>query len=184
MTPVKQGAVYADLLEVPSHKVAEIVDGDLYVSSRPAPRQALAKSVLGSELGALFHQGAPGGWWILDEPELHLSHDVLVPDLAAWRRERLPEFPDIPAFTLAPDWTCEVLSPSTETLDRAKKMPAYAREGVAFLWLLDPVTRTLESYRLSGGHWLLLATRAGSARFRAEPFDAAELDLAALWGEA
>jgi Uma2 family endonuclease len=184
-SPIKRAATYADLLEVPPHRVAEIVDGDLHVSPRPASRHALASSALGGELAPFQKdRGGPGGWWILDEPELHFGGDVLVPDLAGWRRERMPEFPDTAAFTLAPDWVCEVASPSTERLDRAKKMPVYAREGVAFLWLVNPATRTLEAYRLSDGRWLLLATHAGSARFRAEPFDAVELDLAALWGEA
>jgi Uma2 family endonuclease len=184
-SPVKRRATYEDLLQVPDHKVAEIVDGDLHVSPRPASRHALAASGLYGELGPPFHQGrgGPGGWWILFEPELHFDDDVLVPDLGGWRRDRMPEFPDTPAFTLAPDWVCEVVSPSTEGLDRAKKMPVYGREGVTHLWLVNPLTRTLEVYRLAERRWLLLATHAGSALVRAEPFDAVELDLAPLWGE-
>ena len=163
---VKRPATYDDLLRVPSNKVAEIVDGDLHVSPRPTSRHALASSALGSALGPPFHRGrgGPGGWWILDEPELHFGTDVLVPDLAGWRRERLPEFPDTPAFTLAPDWACEVVSPSSERLDRAKKMPVYARERVGHLWLVNPIARTLEVYRLSEGGWLLLGTHEGAAR--------------------
>lgn len=184
-TPVKRRATYEDLLAIPEHRIAEIVDGEMYVSPRPASRHALASSALGSELGAPFHRGrgGPGGWWIIDEPEIHFGEDVLVPDLAGWRRERLPEFPDTPAFTLAPDWVCEVVSPSTERLDRAKKMPVCAREGVGPLWLVNSVARTLEVYRLSGNAWLLLATHEGSAHVRAEPFEAVELGLAPLWGE-
>jgi hypothetical protein len=182
---VKRPATYDDLLQVPAHKVAEIVDGDLHVSPRPASRHALASSGLGSALWPPFHEGrgGPGGWWILFEPELHLGMDVLVPDLAGWRRERMPEFPDTPAFTLAPDWVCEVVSPSTERLDRDRKMPAYARENVAHLWLVNPQVRTLEVYRLADGRWVLLATHEGGARVRAEPFDATELGLGPLWGE-
>ena len=184
-SPVKRRATYQDLLLVPSHRVAEIVDGDLHVSPRPASRHALASSGLESQLWAPFHhgRGGPGGWWILDEPELHLGEDVLVPDLAGWRRERMPEFPDTPAFTLAPDWACEVVSPSTERLDRAKKMPVYAREIVRHLWLVNPTARTLEVYRVAESRWLLLATHEGAARVRAEPFHEVELDLAPLWGE-
>jgi Uma2 family endonuclease len=184
-TPVKRPATYEDLLQVPSHRVAEIVAGELHVSPRPAFRHALAASRLGVELGGPFDRGrgGPGGWWILDEPELHLGEDVLVPDLAGWRRERMPELPDVAASALAPDWICEVVSPSTERLDRAKKMQVYAREKVAFLWLLNPRTRTLEVYRLSEGRWLLLATYEGAAGVRAEPFDAVELELSPLWGE-
>ncbi len=107
----------------------------------------------------------------------------MVPDLAGWRRERLPEFPDTPAFSLAPDWACEVVSPTTERLDRAKKMPVYAGAGVAQLWLVNPTARTVEVYRLADGRWLLLATHEGAQRARAEPFEAVELDLAPLWGE-
>ena len=181
----KRRATYEDLVRVPPHRVAEIIDGELHVSPRPASRHALASSALGSELWSPFHhgRGGPGGWWILFEPELHFGEDVLVPDLAGWRRERMPEFPDTAAFTLTPDWACEVVSPSTERLDRATKMPVYAREGVAHLWLVNPAARTLEVYRLAEGRWLLLATHEGAAQVRAEPFDAVELALAPLWGE-
>jgi len=184
-SPAKGRATYEDLLEVPPHRVAEIVDGDLHVSPRPASRHALAKSVLGFDLASRFDlgRGGPGHWWLLHEPELHFRDDVLVPDLAGWRRERMPEFPDTAAFTLAPDWVCEVVSPITERLDRAKKMPVYAREGVAFLWVVNPAARTLEGYRLSEGRWLLLGTHEGAAQVRAEPFEAVELDLAPVWGE-
>ncbi|HET7294037.1 MAG TPA: Uma2 family endonuclease [Vicinamibacteria bacterium] len=184
-SPVKRGATYEDLLKVPSHRVAEIVGGELHVSPRPASRHALASSALGSELGQPFHRGrgGPGGWWIIDEPELHFPSEVLVPDLAGWRRGRLTEFPDAPAISLAPDWVCEVVSPTTERLDRAKKMPVYAREGVRHLWLVNPLARTLEVYRLAEGRWLLLATHEGAGPVRAEPFDAVEIELAPLWGE-
>jgi Uma2 family endonuclease len=182
---VKRRATYEDLLQVPPHRVAEIVDGELHVSPRPASRHALAGSALGSELWTAFHQGrgGPGGRWILFEPELHLEEDVVVPDLSGWRRERLPQFPDTPAFTLAPDWVCEIVSPTTEWLDRAKKVPVYAQVGVAHLWLVNPTARTVEVYRLADGRWLLLATHEGAQRVRAEPFEAVELDLAPLWGE-
>src|SRR5437762_2790090 len=142
----KRRATYEDLLRVPRHLIAEIIDGALVTQPRPASRHALAASVLGVELGAPFHRGrgGPGGWILLDEPELHLHVDVLVPDLAGWRRERMPAVPDAPAFELAPDWVCEVLSPSTAAIDRAEKMPIYGRERVGHLWLIDPAARTLE----------------------------------------
>lgn len=181
----KPRATYEDLLKVPNEKVAEIVDGELYVSPRPAGPHTLAASVLGVDLGGPFHhgRGGPGGWWIVDEPELHLGEDIVVPDLAGWRRERMPEFPKTAFFTLAPDWLCEVLSPSTERLDRARKLRVYAREGVGHAWLVNPEARTLEVYRRSEERWLLLATHASDALVRAEPFDAIELDLLPLWGE-
>jgi Uma2 family endonuclease len=186
-TPVKRLATYADLLKVPDHLVAEIVDGELHTSPRPAPRHTVATSELGYELGLPFSRGrgGPGGWWILDEPELHLGPDILVPDLAAWRRERLPRISDTPPyFTVTPDWICEVLSPSTYRLDRVGKLRVYGREGVKHAWLVHPGERTLEVLRLESGRWSIIGTFADAARVRAEPFDAIEIDLRVLWGEA
>ena len=181
--PARRRATYDDLLAVPSHVVAEIIDGELHTSPRPAARHARSASTLGMDLGAAFDRGrgGPGGWHILDEPELHLGADVLVPDLAGWRRTRMPEVPDVAAFTLSPDWVCEVLSPSTGRLDRAGKLPVYARAEVGHAWLVDPLQKTLEVLRREGPSWLLVTTFAGDAMVRAEPFDAIELDLAALW---
>lgn len=184
-SPARKRATYDDLLKVPDHLVAEIVDGELHTSPRPASRHAVAASGLGGQIWSPFHRGrgGPGGWWILDEPELHLGEDILVPDLAGWRRERMPAIPDAAYFTLAPDWACEVLSPSTERLDRVRKLPVYAREGVRHVWLVNPSARTLEVLRLEGGRWVVVATHGGDDPVRAEPFDAIELDLGALWGE-
>jgi Uma2 family endonuclease len=180
---MKTRATYEDLLAVPDHNVAEILDGELFVSPRPAAPHARAASVLGVEIGGPFDRGrsGPGGWWLLDEPELHFGEDVLVPDLAGWRRERMPSVPKAPFFTLAPDWVCEIVSPSTEQIDRRHKQPIYAREGVSHLWLVNPLARTLEVYRRSPDGWLLAVTHADAERARVEPFDAVELELAALW---
>ncbi len=181
--PAKRGATYEDLLAVPGHRVAEIVRGVLITQARPGSRYAQASSALGGELFGPFRQGkgGPGGWILLDEPELHFHGDALVPDLAGWRRERMPELPDAPAFQLAPDWVCEVLSPSTTALDRADKLPIYAREGVRHAWLVDPGAKTLEVLRLEGQNWLLIGTCSGDCGVRAEPFDAIELELGVLW---
>jgi Uma2 family endonuclease len=177
--------LYEAYRAVPRHRRAEIVRGTLHVMPRPAPRHANASSVLGVKLGGPFHlgEGGPGGWWILDEPELHLEpEEPVVPDLAGWRVERMPELPDTTYFTLAPDWLCEVLSKSTEKLDRDDKLPLYAEHGVAHVWLVDPIAQTLEVYRLGGDRrWLEVQHYAGDQRVRAAPFDAIELDLAALW---
>ena len=172
-----------DFAAVPDHKVAEIVDGELYASPRPASPHARAASILGADLIGLFDRGrgGPGGWWVLFEPELHFDEDVLVPDLAGWRRERMQAVPNAPFFTLAPDWVCEVVSPSTERLDRRRKQPVYARESVGHLWLVNPLARTLEVHRLTSEGWLLVATHADAERLRAEPFEAVELDLSGLW---
>jgi Uma2 family endonuclease len=137
-------------------------------------------------LGPPYHgsgRGGPGGWWILDEPELHLDDDVLVPDLAGWRRTRLPTIPETAFFTLAPDWICEVLSPGTARLDRQKKLVVYAREGVRHAWLLDPLQRTLEILRLERGHWVIVGIHADQDEIRAEPFEATSLELARMWAD-
>ena len=178
----KRRATYQDVLDAPQHLVAEVIDGDLRLSPRRAGPHTKVSSTLGYVLGPPFDLGTngPGGWIILDEPELHLDDDVVVPDLGGWRCERLPAVPDAAYFTLAPDWTCEVLSKST---DRAEKLAIYARAGVRHAWLVHPLRRTLEIMRLHEGKWLVLATHVGDQRVRAEPFDAIELDLAVIWAK-
>lgn len=181
--PAARQATYDDLRALPPGYVGEIIDGELHSHPRPAPRHVQSRSVLGIDLGAAFQRGrgGPGGWWILDEPELHLGRHVLVPDLAGWRRERMPALPDTAWFELAPDWISEILSPATARLDRVKKMPIYAEAAVAHLWLVDPDLRTLEVYACDGAHWLLLGGHADQDVVRAAPFDAIELELSALW---
>jgi len=179
--PRKKNATYDDLRDVPDHFVAEMFDGDLYASPRPAVPHAHAASVLGTKLGGPFHRSGPGGWVLLNEPELHFGNDVLVPDLAGWRRTRMPRAPAEAYITLAPDWICEVLSTSTEAIDRGKKLRIYAREGVAHAWLVDPLAQTLEVMSLEGGRWLPLGRYEGEANVRAAPFDAIQLELGALW---
>jgi Uma2 family endonuclease len=182
----KRKATYDDLVAVPDHLVAEILDGELFTSPRPAFRHAHATSVLGAQILSFFERppgdlAGPGGWWILDEPELHLGPDVVVPDVAGWRRERMPTIPDVDFFDLPPDWLCETLSPSTAAIDRGRKLRIYAREGVASVWILDPIARTLEVLLLEGRRWVLDETYGGVERVRAQPFAAIELDLARLW---
>ncbi|MGH9258232.1 MAG: Uma2 family endonuclease [Vicinamibacterales bacterium] len=179
-------ATYDDLLKMPDHLVAEILDGELYATPRPAPRYADAASGLLGVLHGPFHggRGGPGGWRILFEPELHLGPDVLVPDIAGWRRERLPALPEQTYFSLAPDWICEVVSPSTAAMDRGRKLAIYARAGVAHAWLADPIARTLEVLHPEGGRWTIVSTWTGLVTVRADPFDAIELDLSLLWEDA
>jgi Uma2 family endonuclease len=181
----KRRATYEDLLQVPDTKVAEIIDGELIVSPRPASPHALAAAEIGYQLGPTFHgpeaPSGPGGWWILPEPELHLGEDVLVPDLAGWRCTRMPVFSNTPAFTLAPDWLCEIVSPSSVRRDRIAKMRSYAREGVGSVWLVDPIARTLESFRLDGDRWVLLAVYGDADAPRVDPFAEAELRLVRWW---
>ncbi len=183
MSGSRRKATYEDLETVPPNCVGEVVDGELYVSPRPASPHFRAASRLGMLLGRPFDlgEGGPGGWLIVDEPELHLGDDALVPDLAGWRRERMPEMPHTAAFTLAPDWVCEVLSPSTAVLDREKKMKAYAREGVNHLWWVDPLQKSLEAYRLERRRWSRQGHWSGEATVHAEPFAVLPLKLATLW---
>lgn len=182
--PARRRATYEDVLRAPRHQVAEVLGGELHLNPRPAGRHARAASRLGSVLGGPFDWGrdGPGGWVLLDEPELHFGEEILVPDLAGWRTARLPSL-DVPFFTIAPDWVCEVLSPSTARVDRADKLPVYARAGVAYAWLLDPILRTLEVLTLTGSSWQIVATYRDDSCVRAVPFDAIELDLSLLWAD-
>jgi Uma2 family endonuclease len=177
-------ATYDDLVALPEHVVGEIVDDELWSSPRPAPRHAKAYGALGAILVPAFDFGdrGPGGWQIVDEPELHLGRQVVVPDLAGWRRERMPRLPDTAYFALAPDWVCEVLSPSTVRLDRTKKLRIYAEHGVRHAWLVDPIVRTLEVLRRGDdGTWSLVETHVGTTTARIEPFEAIEFRLGLLW---
>jgi Uma2 family endonuclease len=188
-------AVEAAFEAAPSDVVAEILDGQLYTHPRPRPRHARVGSRLGAVLLTAIdamgdhseRAGRPGGWILLDEPELHLGPrpDKVVPDIAGWQRSRFPadelDASDDAAIAVAPDWVCEVLSDRTEAVDRGKKRRIYRREAVSHLWYADPRDRSLEIWQLVDGRWVELATYEGDAVVRAPPFEAVELKLAALW---
>jgi Uma2 family endonuclease len=182
---IKPPATYEDLCRVPEGKIAEILGGELVVQSRPAARHARAATLLSEDVGPFNRKPGgprgPGGWFILFEPELHLGEDVVVPDIAGWRRERMAQIPDAAYFTLAPDWVCEVISPGTMKRDRVDKPRIYAREKVAFLWLLEPVGKTLEVLQLEGQYWVPIAAFQGDEKIRAAPFDAIELEMERWW---
>ncbi|MEA3411115.1 MAG: Uma2 family endonuclease [Pseudomonadota bacterium] len=182
--PAERKPGYKDILSLPENQVGEILNGDLYTHPRPAPRHARATTALTGKLWEPFDggSGGPGGWWIIDEPEIHFGEDIVVPDIAGWRRERLPGLPDSAWFELAPDWVCEILSPSTARTDRVIKMPIYARENVSHLWLVDPDARTLEVYRLHDqGRWLLHETLSDDDTVQQPPFEAISFCLGNLW---
>lgn len=186
MRPVRKRASYQDLFDLPDNVVGEIIEGELYTSPRPASPHARAMAAITSDLFGTFDgppddRGAVGGWWILSEPELHLGADVLVPDLAGWKREHMPQMQPVAYFQLAPDWVCEVSSPSTAALDRNHKLRVYAREDIPHCWIVDPLAKTLEIFRLAAGVWTLVAEHAGNARVRADPFGAVELELSRWW---
>jgi len=176
-------ATYQDVLDAPPHKVAEVIQGVLHMHPRPAARHAWASSRLGGSLDDPFNtgNGGPGGWWIVFEPELHLGEDILVPDLAGWRRETMPVYPDTAFFDVSPDWVCEVLSPSTRHIDLTAKRDVYAREGVSHLWFVDPDIRTLEAFALNNGQWTLIVSLGNEEDVSVPPFDAITFSLGALW---
>lgn len=176
-------ATYEDLLAVPEHLVAELVDGELYTWPRPRLRHAKVAGRLYGRLERAFDSGddGPGGWVIVFEPELRLREDALIPDIAGWRLGRAPEDLDAARIEIPPDWICEVHSPSNRNFDRVKKMAIYARHQVEYGWLVDPLDRTLEVKQLPAGHWTDLAVFSEGI-VRAEPFDAIEIDLDRIWG--
>ena len=176
-------AGYADVLDAPPHMVAEVLAGTLYSQPQPAMPHGLASSGIGAKISPpfVYGDGGPGGWWIIFGPELHLEEDIVVPDLAGWRRTTMPDYPAAAYCTIAPDWTCEVLSHSTRRIDRHEKAAIYAREGVSHLWFVDPDARTLEALQLREGHWVLLATLADDESVSQPPFDAITFPLGALW---
>lgn len=177
--------LYERLLALPDHVRGELLNGQLHTQPRPSGRHGLAGSGLNIDIGGPFGlgRGGPGGWWIIPEPEVHFVRDVevAVPDLAGWRRERMPSVPEDQRFEVVPDWVCEILSPSTAKKDRVIKLPLYARYGVAHAWLVDPLGRTLEAFELRDKLWALIATHQDDALVRVPPFDAIELPLSDLW---
>jgi Uma2 family endonuclease len=183
--PNLRPSLYEQLEALPEGLTGEILNGQLYTQPRPAARHLGAATRLDRIIARDFDPDeGPGGWWIFQEPELHLARnaEVVVPDLAGWRRERMPTWPEGHRFTVVPDWVCEVLSPSTASTDREIKMPIYAKCGVTYAWLIDPRARTLEAYALEAGVWRELGRFAGATRVSVAPFDTTTINLAALWG--
>lgn len=175
--------LWAEREALPPHFMGEIMGGELYAQARPATRHARCAGRLGGDLESAFDRGrgGPGGWIVLPEPELHWGEDVLVPDLAGWRKTRMPELLDVPFVELAPNWVCEVLSPSTQARDRRLKLPIYQRESIEHVWLVDPQTKVLEVFRLDGPSYRLVAVHEGDEHIQAEPFEAVRLELGMLW---
>lgn len=191
VSTMRKRATYDDLLALPENVVGEIIDGELIVSPRPAYRHAIGATVLGGLLLGPYQLGrtGPGGWWIVQEPELHFparlkgDKDVLVPDLAGWRRARIPDFIELKFSEIAPDWACEVLAPNRPKLDREQKLPLYAKNGVGLVWIVDPVGQTLEVFRCENGTPTLMLFASGREEVHAEPFVEVGIPLPFLWGE-
>jgi Uma2 family endonuclease len=181
--PAKNKATYEDLYSIPENMTGEIIAGELIATPRPSRRHVYAASALGIEVGPSyqFGRGGPGGWIILDEPEIQFGEDILVPDLGGWRRERFPASEEHNWISVAPDWVCEVLSPGTIRVDKVKKMTIYGRHGVGYVWLLDPMNRTLDVLGLESGKWVVLGVYAEDDKVRAAPFQEVEIEMEHLW---
>jgi Uma2 family endonuclease len=186
-TADKRRATYQDVLNAPENMIAEVLDGELHLMPRPKRRHLRTASGLGAFLFGAFDAGVggPGGWTIIDEPELHLgpAPDILVPELGGWRDGYLADDGDAddPFITVVPDWVCEILSPGTLRIDRMKKMPIYARERVPHVWLVDPREKTVEVFRMAESTYSLVGTFGGDDALQAEPFDALLIPPAFLW---
>jgi Uma2 family endonuclease len=179
----QRAATYADIEALPPNMVGEILFGVLHAHPRPSPRHGVAANQVGAEVTGPFGRGkgGPGGWIFIVEPELHLGAHVVVPDLAGWRSERLTPFPATAYIETPPDWLCEVLSPSTQAIDRTDKLAVYAEYGVGHCWYVDPIARTLEVFALTGGKWLLAATFKNADAVTAPPFEVHTFGLDVLW---
>jgi Uma2 family endonuclease len=180
----KKKATYEDLYGIPENMIGEIINGELIVHPRPSRKHARATYVLGHKIGAPYdfgEGGGSGGWIFLQEPEIQLDEDTMVPDLAGWKKERFPPEEDHNWISVAPDWVCEVLSPKTLRTDKIKKMPIYAQCGVGHIWLVDPIAMTLDAFRSESGRWFLSASFCENDKVRAEPFQEVEFDLGDLW---
>jgi Uma2 family endonuclease len=183
LKPKQRPATYADIEALPSNMTGQILFGVLHAQPRPAPRHAVAANELGTEITPPFGRGrgGPGGWIFMVEPELHLGPHVVVPDIAGWRRERLTPFPDTAFIETPPDWLAEILSPSTQALDRTDKLAVYAEFGVGHCWYVDPIARTLEVFALTGDKWLLASTFKDADPVTAPPFEVHTFPLDVLW---
>ncbi|MDR3569792.1 MAG: Uma2 family endonuclease [Syntrophobacteraceae bacterium] len=183
MGPAKELATYKDLYSIPEDTIGEIIGGELIATPRPAPRHSHVVTILSEELGPPYRRGrsGPGGWIFLYETEIRLGEDTVVPDLAGWRKERFPPQFEHNWIPVSPDWLCEVLSPGSFRSDKVKKMPLYARHGVGYIWLIDPVAMAMDAFRLESGRWSLLGSFTENDKVRVEPFQEIEIDLGDFW---
>jgi Uma2 family endonuclease len=179
----KKLASYEDLYNIPENMIGEIINGELIVTPRPAPRHMHVTTVLAGEIVPPFRlgRGGPGGWIFAVETEVRLGEDTVVPDLAGWRKERFPIELEHNWIPVAPDWVCEVLSPGTLRNDKVRKMPIYAHHGVGHIWLIDPLAMNMDAFRLESGRWVLLASFSENDQVRVEPFLEIEINLGNLW---
>ncbi|MCY1060669.1 Uma2 family endonuclease [Nannocystis sp. SCPEA4] len=184
MATARKLATYDDLLAYPSEVKTEIFDGEIHTQPSPLPGHGRAQLALGRYVGGPFDGDTqdPDGWWILQEIDVRFDgHNVVRPDVVGWRRARLPDPWGMRPIDVVPDWICEVLSPSTEKVDRVRKQHLYARHGVPYYWLVDPAERVLEAFVLDGAQWRIAGTYDDTALARIPPFDAIELPVGRLF---
>ena len=177
--------LYKDLCDLPDNVVGEIINEELVVMPRPAPKHARASSSLGSKIFDSYDEGngGPGGWWILDEPEMHFLDDVIVPDIAGWKKERMPKLPEEAYFSLSPDWVCEVLSPSTARYDKISKLKIYEENKIPYYWIVDPLNRVLEIFELDQKNYKLVSVFDQNSLVKAPSFEELEFNLGSLWAD-
>lgn len=182
--PARKIATYQDLHSLPESMIGEIIHGELVATPRPSFAHSHVAFNISGELARPFGRGSgggPGGWLILYEPEIYPGGQVLVPDFAGWRREKLAGQPRSEWATIPPDWVCEILSPSTALRDRSVKKAIYEDHRVGHLWLVDPLHMTIEVFRLESGRWVEADVFGGDEKARIEPFQEIEITLGELW---
>lgn len=181
--PARKTATYDDLYSIPDNMVGEIIDGELIASPRPSRKHIYATSSLDKEIGPPFQgdKGGPGGWIILVEPEIALGDNIIVPDLAGWKRERFPVEEDHNWISVVPDWVCEVISPGTANIDRVRKMGIYLMHRVPYYWIIDPISKTLEVFENENSKWTVVGSFEGNDKVKVLPFHEVEINLSSLW---
>lgn len=182
--PSTKPPTLADLDALPPGVVGEIIDGVLYTMTKPRMRHQRTMLKIGGGVAAPFDDGigGPGGWWIIPEPGIELPDTPeIAPDVAGWRRDRMPEMPIDEPIRIVPDWVCEILSPTTRRHDLLVKLPYYAKVGVAYHWLVDLEGRTVTAQRLDSGRWTTLGVYCDETDARIEPFDVVPLHVASWW---
>ena len=181
----RRPATIEDLDRTPADgRVYEILGGSLEAQPRPRPSHSRAQSRLNGQLSDPFDagRGGPGGWWLLTEPEVRRSqHDIVVPDVAGWRRERLARLPTNRPIDTPPDWICEVVSPNDRGRDRVRKASLYLRAGIPHYWILDTDARSLEAFAARAGAWRRSGGRTDGDTPRIPPFESIELDISSLF---
>ena len=179
-------ATYRDLLALPPDVHGEVLAGEIVTAPAPLPRHSKVQGAARRFVGGPFDdddgRGGPGGWWIFVEVDVALGpHDIVRPDLAGWRRSRLPRPGAVRPIEVAPDWVAEILSPATAARDRVQKRNLYARAGVAHYWLIDPETRVLEALSLRDGVWFEAGVYDDGSTARIPPFEAIEIEVGRLF---